>query len=59
MPDKSTNRESIPEYWKIANELFNHTCSLIDLKQRTPDDVDEMIHSVHASTETGYEEMSL
>ena len=50
MPDKSTNRESIPEYWKIANELFNHTCSLIDLKQRTPDDVDEMIHSVHAST---------
>ncbi len=50
MTDASTNPESIPEHRKMAIELFNHTWSLIDLKQRTQDQIDEMINSAHAST---------
>ena len=50
MSDESTDPESIPEYGKLVIELFNHTWSLIDLKQRTPDQIDEMIHSAYASS---------
>jgi len=50
MSDESTDPKSIPEHRKMAIELFNHTWSLIDLKQRTPDQIDEMIHSAYASS---------
>ena len=50
MSDDSTDPKSIPEHRKMAIELFNHTWSLIDLKQRTPDQIDEMIHSAYASS---------
>lgn len=33
----------------LATELFNHTWTLIDLAERTPEQVDEMIHASHAS----------
>jgi len=50
MSDDSTDPKSIPEHRKMAIELFNHTWSLIDLKQRTPDQIDEMIRSAYASS---------
>lgn len=34
---------------KIAGDLFNYTWSLMDRKQRTADEDDEMLHAAHAS----------
>ena len=34
---------------KLAADLFNHTWTLLELPDRTPEQVDEMIHSAHAS----------
>jgi hypothetical protein len=34
---------------KLAADLFNHTWTLLELTDRTPEQVDEMIHSAHAS----------
>jgi DNA-binding transcriptional MerR regulator len=34
---------------KLAADLFNHTWTLLELPERTPEQVDEMIHSAHAS----------
>jgi DNA-binding transcriptional MerR regulator len=34
---------------KLASDLFNHTWTLLERTDRTPEQVDEMIHSAHAS----------
>ena len=34
---------------KLAADLFNHTWTLLERTDRTPEQVDEMIHSAHAS----------
>lgn len=34
---------------KIAGDLFNYTWSLLDRKQRTVEEDDEMLHAAHAS----------
>ena len=34
---------------RLGKELYNHTSSLIELTDRTPEQVDEMIASTHAS----------
>jgi DNA-binding transcriptional MerR regulator len=34
---------------KLAADLFNHTWTLLERSDRTPEQVDEMIHSAHAS----------
>lgn len=34
---------------KLAADLFNHTWTLLERPDRTPEQVDEMIHSAHAS----------
>jgi len=34
---------------KLAADLFNHTWTLLERADRTPEQVDEMIHSAHAS----------
>jgi DNA-binding transcriptional MerR regulator len=34
---------------KLAVDLFNHTWTLLEKTDRTPDEIDEMIHSAHAS----------
>ena len=34
---------------KLAGDLFNHTWTLLERTERTPDQDDEMIHSAHAS----------
>ncbi len=34
---------------KLGVDLFNHTWTLLELEQRTPEQVDEMIHAAHAS----------
>ena len=34
---------------RLGAALFNHTWTLLELTERTPDQVDEMIHSAHAS----------
>lgn len=41
-----------PEYdlhRKLAVDLFNHCWDLIEKKDRTPEETDEMIHTAHAS----------
>jgi DNA-binding transcriptional MerR regulator len=40
--DRATRR-------KLAADLFNHTWTLLERPDRNPDQVDEMIHSAHAS----------
>lgn len=34
---------------RLGAELFNHTWTLLELTERTPAQIDEMIHSAHAS----------
>ncbi len=34
---------------RLAVDLFNHTWRLLELEERTPEQVDEMIHTAHAS----------
>ena len=34
---------------RLAGHLFNHTWTLLERTDRTPEQVDEMIHSAHAS----------
>jgi DNA-binding transcriptional MerR regulator len=34
---------------RLAVDLFNHTWTLIEKEERTPAEIDEMIHSAHAS----------
>ena len=45
------NREAIPEttHRQLAADLFNHTWELLDLSERTQDQIDEMIGAAHAS----------
>ena len=42
-PDQSATHR------RLAAELFNHTWSLLDQPDRTPDEDDEMLHAAHAS----------
>lgn len=44
MNEKSNEMHTI-----LAKKLFNHTWDLIDKKDRTQEETDEMIHSAHAS----------
>lgn len=40
---------SLEQHQIWAKHLFNHTWTLLDLDERTPDQIDEMINSAHAS----------
>lgn len=40
---------SVRQHRKIGADLFNYTWSLLDLKRRTQDENDEMLHAAHAS----------
>ena len=42
MPDQ-------PDHRQLAVDLFNHTWELLEKSQRTQAEIDEMIHSAHAS----------
>jgi hypothetical protein len=44
-PDPLTREQ----HRKIAADLFNYTWSLLDLKGRSQEEVDEMLHAAHAS----------
>jgi hypothetical protein len=37
------------QHRKIGSDLFNYTWSLLDLKRRSPQERDEMLHAAHAS----------
>ncbi|MFW9922370.1 MAG: hypothetical protein ACFFDW_03675 [Candidatus Thorarchaeota archaeon] len=47
MDEKSINENEI--FTKMAKQFFNHTWELLDKKERTQNEIDEMIHSAHAS----------
>jgi hypothetical protein len=48
--DDSNIPEDLKWHRKMAAQLFNHTWDLIDKgDKRTPEEIDEMIHSAHAS----------
>ncbi len=40
---------TLEEHQGWAKHLFNHTWTLLDLDERTPDQIDEMINCAHAS----------
>jgi hypothetical protein len=40
---------SLEQHQIWAKHLFNHTWTLLDLDERTTDQIDEMIHCAHAS----------
>jgi hypothetical protein len=40
---------SAEEHRRLGVDLFNHVWTLLELAERTPEQVDEMIHAAHAS----------
>jgi hypothetical protein len=46
---ENTQEPSLEEHQQWAIHLFNHTWELLNLDERSTDQIDEMIHCAHAS----------
>jgi hypothetical protein len=49
MPDRPTPALGPAERRQLAVDLFNHTWTLLERTDRTPEQDDEMVHAAHAS----------